>query len=173
MIYNNKKSIYSLTFINEYDNESNKKKFLIAQLDRKLSAFNAVSKVDIPPTGWVKAVRLALGMTLQQLANKLSVSKQSIQDVEIREKEGRITLNSLRETADPLDIQLVYGFVLKDGTIEALIERKAKELAIQIVSITSTTMKLEDQGYSEERQKKAVDERTTIIKNELPKVLWN
>lgn len=93
--------------------------------------------------------------------------------METREKEGRITLNSLRETADALDMQLVYGFVPKDGTIEALIERKARELAIQIVSRTSTTMKLEDQGNSEERLKKAIDERTAIIKNELPKVLWN
>ena len=70
-------------------------------------------------------------------------------------------------------MQLVYGFVPKDGTLDDLIERKAKELAIRIVSRTSNTMKLEDQENSKQRIKKAIEERTAIIKNEMPKMLWD
>jgi predicted DNA-binding mobile mystery protein A len=151
----------------------NKKRLLIEQLGRKLTMFDVAYKVTVPPTGWIKAVRLSLGMTLQQLADRLAISKQSVQEIETREQEGGITLKNLRETANALDMRLVYGFVPKDGTIDALIERKARELAIQIVSRTSTTMKLEDQENSEERLKKAIDERTAIIKNELPRILWN
>lgn len=151
----------------------NKKSLQIEQLESKLSGFNAAQKVVAPPTGWLKAVRVSLGMSLQQLADKLSITKQSVQEIELREKEGTITLKSLRETANALDMQLVYGLVPKDGSIEKLIDRKAKELATRIVSRTSNTMKLEDQENTQQRLKKAIEERTAIIKNELPKVLWD
>ena len=151
----------------------NKKRLQIEQLENKLSGFNAAQKVVAPPTGWLKAVRVSLGMSLQQLADKLSITKQSVQEIELREKEGTITLKSLRETANALDMQLVYGLVPKDGSIEKLIDRKARELATRIVSRTSNTMKLEDQENTQQRLKKAIEERTAIIKNELPKMLWD
>ena len=151
----------------------NKKKLQIEQLENKLIGFSAAQKVVAPPTGWLKAVRVSLGMSLQQLADKLSITKQSVQEIELREKEGTITLKSLRETANALDMQLVYGLVPKDGSIEKLIDRKAKELATRIVSRTSNTMKLEGQENTQQRLKKAIEERTAVIKNELPKMLWD
>ncbi|NNE32225.1 MAG: mobile mystery protein A [Winogradskyella sp.] len=151
----------------------NKKRLQLEQLDRKLKGFNTAAQVTPPPTGWLKAVRVSLGMSLQQLADKLSITKQSVQEIETREKEGNITLKTLKDTASALDMQLVYGFVPKDGTLDDLIERKAKELAIRIVSRTSNTMKLEDQENSKQRIKKAIEERTAIIKNEMPKMLWD
>jgi predicted DNA-binding mobile mystery protein A len=151
----------------------NSKKLQIAQLEQKLKGFSTAQKVPVPPTGWLKAVRVSLGMSMQQLADKLSITKQSVQGIELREKEGTITLKSLRETANALDMQLVYGLVPKDGTIENLIDRKARELAKRIVSRTSHTMKLEDQENSQRRISKAIEERTAVIKNELPKVLWD
>ena len=151
----------------------NKKRLQIEQLENKLSGFSAAQKVVVPPTGWLKAVRVSLGMSLQQLADKLSITKQSVREIELREKEGSITLKNLRDTANALDMQLVYGFVPKDGSIEKLIDRKAKELATRIVSRTSNTMKLEDQENTQQRLKKAIEERTAEIKNELPKMLWD
>ena len=151
----------------------NKKQLQIDQLDRKLKGFATAQTIVIPSTGWLKAVRVSLGMSLQQLADKLAITKQSVAGIELREKEGNITLNSLRETADALDMKLIYGLVPKDGSIDALIERKARELAKQIVLRTSNTMRLEDQENSEERIRKAIEERTTAMKNELPKILWD
>ena len=151
----------------------NKKKLQIEQLENKLSGFSTAQKVVKPPIGWLKAVRVSLGMSLQQLADKLSITKQSVQEIELREKEGTITLKNLREAANALDMQLVYGLVPKDGSLEKLIDRKARELATRIVSRTSNTMKLEDQENTQQRLKKAIEERTAIIKNELPKMLWD
>lgn len=150
-----------------------KKRLQIEQLEYKLSGFKAVQEVIVPPTGWLKAVRVSLGMSLQQVADKLSITKQSVQEIELREKEGAITLRSLRETAKALDMQLVYGLVPKDGSIEDLIDRKAKELATRIVSRTSNTMKLEAQENTKQRLKKAIEVRTAQIKYELPKMLWD
>jgi predicted DNA-binding mobile mystery protein A len=151
----------------------NKKKLQLEQLNRKLMDFHTASKVTPPPTGWLKALRVSLGMSLQQLADKLSITKQSVQEIETREKEGSITLKSLKEAANAMDMQLVYALVPKDGTLDNLIDRKATELAIRIVSRTSNNMKLEDQENSKERLKKAIEERTAIIKNEMPKTLWD
>ena len=93
--------------------------------------------------------------------------------MEQREKDGSISLKSLRETARALDMELVYGFVPKDGSLDALIDRKARELARQIVSRTSNTMNLEDQGNSDARLSKAIEERTAMLKYEMPKLLWD
>ncbi len=145
----------------------------IQQLDRKIQAIAGLQSITPPPFGWIKAIRTALGMSLQQLGNKLSVTKQSVKEIEEREKEGAITLKTLRETAKALDMELVYGFVPKDGSLEKLINRKARELAKQIVLRTSNSMKLEDQENSAVRIEKAIDERTELIKYEMPKSLWD
>lgn len=151
----------------------NTNKLQIEQLESKIKVYVLITKIAIPPTGWIKAVRLALGMSLQQLANRISITKQSVQEMEQREMDGSISLKSLREAAKSLDMELVYGFVPKDGSLDALIDRKARELATQIVSRTSNTMKLEDQENSETRIKKAIEQRTAILKHQMPKILWD
>jgi hypothetical protein len=78
----------------------------------------------------------------------------------------------LREAADALDMKFVYGIIPKDGSIELMIEKRAKELAQKIVLRTSNSMKLEDQENSGERIEKAIQEKTEEIKEELPKYLW-
>lgn len=150
-----------------------KKSLQIQQLNSKMLAFASLQKVAPPPTGWIKAIRNAIGMSMLQLGKQLSITKQSVQDIERREKDGSITIKALREAARALDMQLVYGFVPNDGSLELLIERKAKELATQIVMRTNNTMKLEDQENTKQRIEKAIQERTTIIKTEMPKTLWD
>lgn len=150
-----------------------KKSLQLQQLNNKMLSLASIKQIAVPPTGWIKAIRTAIGMSMLQLGNKLSVSKQGILDIEKREKDGSITIKSLKEIGNALDMQLVYGFVPKDGSLDALIDRKAKELATQIVLRTSNTMKLEDQGNSNTRIQKAIKERMEQIKNEMPKILWD
>jgi predicted DNA-binding mobile mystery protein A len=150
-----------------------KKSLQLQQLNDKMLGYAKLNKVSVPPTGWIKAIRTAIGMSMQQLGNKLSISKQGILDIEKREKDGAITIKSLREIARALDMQLVYGFVPNDGSLDALIEKRANELATNIVLRTSTTMKLEDQGNTNKRIEKAIRERAEEIKNEMPKMLWD
>ena len=144
----------------------------LKHLDSKMSLFASLQKTT-PSVGWLKAIRTALGMSMVQLGNKLSITKQSVSNLEQREKDGSITIRTLREAAEALDMQLVYGFVPKDGSLDNLITRKAKELATQIVMRTSNTMKLEDQENSKERIMKAIEERTEEIMKEMPKILWD
>ncbi len=150
-----------------------KKQLQRDHLESKIKAFVQIKDVALPPTGWIKAVRLALGMSMQQLANRLAITKQSVLEMEIREKDASISLKSLQGAAQALDMDLIYGFVPKDGSLDALIERKARELATEIVLRTSTNMNLEDQGNSPVRLKKSIEERTLKLKQEMPRVLWD
>jgi predicted DNA-binding mobile mystery protein A len=150
-----------------------KRKLQLEQLETKLQLFKQAGTLPAPPTGWVRAIRSALGMTLEQLAKRMNSSKQSISALEKREKEGTITLKLLRETAHALEMDLVYGFVPKAGSLDQLIDEKAHELAKKIVVRTSHTMKLEEQENSEARLEKAFQERLQKIKIDLPKALWD
>lgn len=145
----------------------------LQQLNSKMLGFASLKQVAMPPTGWIKAIRTAIGMSMQQLGNKLKVSRQGVMDIEKREKDGSITIKSLREIARAMDMQLVYGFVPNDGSLDALIEKRATELATQIVMRTANTMKLEDQANSKKRIETAIRERAAAIKNEMPKILWD
>ncbi|MCB0761104.1 MAG: mobile mystery protein A [Flavobacteriales bacterium] len=145
----------------------------IDQLERKMKAFAGARDTSVPSIGWLRTVRTSLGMTLQQMGDKLNMTKQSAREIEMREMDYSITLKSLRDAANALEMELVYGLVPKDGSLDELIERKAKKLAAEIVLRTSNSMRLEDQGISEQRIKAAIEERTMRIKNELPKSLWD
>lgn len=152
--------------------KNRKQQLVIEQMDKKLTVFHSAENAIVPPKGWLNAVRVSLKMTLQQLGNRLNITPQSANDLEIREAMGTITLNRLREAANALDMKLVYGIIPKDGSIELMIEKRAKELAKKIVLRTSNSMKLEDQENSAERIEKAIQEKTEEIKEELPKYLW-
>ena len=150
-----------------------KKSLQLQQLNSKMLGFASLRQVAIPPTGWIKAIRTAIGMSMQQLGSKLNVTKQGVMDIERREMDGSITIKSLREIARTMDMQLVYGFVPNDGSLDALIEKRATELATKIVMRTANTMKLEDQANSKKRIEAAIKERAADIQDEMPKILWD
>ncbi|GHT81927.1 hypothetical protein FACS189467_6740 [Bacteroidia bacterium] len=170
-------SKYILTFVfylSEYSITFMQTQILqIQHLDTKMSSFASLRKVTPPPVGWLKAVRTTVGMSMQQLGNRMGITKQSVQDIERREQEGAITIGALREVANALDMQLVYGFVPKDGSLKAMINRKSKALAEQIVLRAANTMVLEQQSNSKKRIKKAIKERAEEIKYTMPKALWD
>lgn len=148
-------------------------KLHIDQLEKKLAPYEKANKSARPEIGWIKTIRKSLGMSLEQLGRKMGSSKQSVQNMEKREATGAITLSALNEVAKALDMELVYGFVPKGGSVQNLIEEKAKKMATEIVMRTSQNMKLEDQGIPYKRIEKAIADRTQEIIKELPKSLWD
>lgn len=149
------------------------RKLQLDQLDTRLKNFAALKNNMVPSTGWIKAIRSAIGMSLSQMGKRLNITKQSVQEIETRERDGNITIKTLREAARVLDMQLVYGFVPIDGSLEAMIDKKAKELAKKIVMRTSNSMVIEDQGNNENRLHKAIDERAEELKRKSFKILWD
>lgn len=150
-----------------------KNKLQLNQLSEKMEALSVLKAVSIAPNGWVKTIRNAIGMSMEQLGKKLSITKQAIKDIENREKEGSITIRSMQEIGRALDMKFVYGFVPDAISLEAIIEKRSIEIATKIVERTSNTMKLEDQANSKDRIEKAIKERAAEIINKTPKILWD
>jgi predicted DNA-binding mobile mystery protein A len=150
-----------------------KRRLLISQLQDKMKQFDLASHTPAPSGGWINAVRTALNMSLRQLAARLSMTPAGVKQMETREAEGTITLNSLKAAAVAMNVKLVYALVAENSSIEEMIDRRAKQLAAEIVKRTSMSMKLEEQENSQERIERAIEERAEEIKNERPGLLWN
>jgi predicted DNA-binding mobile mystery protein A len=93
---------------------------------------------------WIDYVRLGLGMSLTQLAARLEVTQSSVSSSIKLEKEGRVTVNKLREVADAMGCDLVYAFIPRKK-IEELIHDQAVKKTIELIEETDTHMSLEDQ----------------------------
>lgn len=150
-----------------------KRSLLINQLDEKISGLAPAMKNSLPAKGWVNAIRIALGMTLEQLGKKLGMTKQAAYQMELREAEGSITIQSLKLVAESLEMDFVYGLVPKSETLENYVDSKAEELAKKIVERTSVSMGLEDQLNRPDRIQKAILEKKEEIKRLMPKSLWD
>ena len=151
----------------------NKRKLLIEQLDQKLKPFQKAEAVLVPEKGWIHSIRTTLNMTLEQLGNKLNMSKQAINGIEEREANGSTTIAVLKDVGNALDMQFVYGFVPKDGSLDNLINLKAENLARKIVLRTHQNMKLEDQAVSDEKINASIIDLANDIKREMRKSLWD
>ncbi len=149
------------------------KKLLVEQLDRKIKTFQGTENTIIPERGWINNIRLALNMTLEQLGNKLNITRQGAKRIEESEAAGSISIKSMKEIGEHLDMKFVYGYVPYDGSIENLINRKAEELAKKIVLRTNQNMKLENQGNSEETITRAIKDLTIELKREMNKSIWD
>lgn len=143
------------------------------QLNEKLEKYSVLHNLVVPPIGWIRAIRNAIGMSMEQLGKKLSMSKQAVMDMEKREQQGAVTLKSMQELAKAMDMKFVYGFIPNAGSLDQMIEQRALEIAKNIVQRTANTMQLEDQANSKERIEKAIKERAAEIINKTPKILWD
>jgi len=146
---------------------------ILGQLDRKIKMLRKAENMTIPSSGWIFAIRRALGMSLRQLGLRMDITPQSVKEMEDREKNGTISLNVLREFGKSMDMKLVYGFIPKQKSLEKLVEEHAVRLAEEIVKRTSTNMELEDQKLGSELIKKAIKEKAVELKQEMPKFLWD
>lgn len=151
----------------------NKKQLILTQLDQKLQVF-VPAKNTLPPTkGWLHTIRTGLNMTMEQLGAKLGITKQGVKKIEDSEAKGTLSINALKEVANALDMQLVYGFVPKNDSVKQLVDKKATALATKIVLRTHKNMQLENQAITDAKIKTAIKELADELARELKKSLWD
>ncbi|MDI1355364.1 MAG: mobile mystery protein A [bacterium] len=150
-----------------------KQKLLIEQMDKKIKAFRSLESSIVPRKGWVHSIRTTLKMSLRQLAERMNISAQSVNELEKREANGSISLKTLKVAANAMDLKLVYGFIPKEESLEKIIENRARTLATEIVSRTSNSMRLENQENSKNRIGKSIKSKTQEIMDAMPKYLWD
>ena len=125
-------------------------------LDSKLNSIRRSSDVLRPPKGWIKAIREAMGMSAEQLATRIGVTKPRVYEIEKAEISGAITLDSLERAAHALECKLVYTLVPKLPLQEA-VEMRALEIAKKRIRAASHTMTLEDQALDEKELSEQIE----------------
>lgn len=144
------------------------KQMQLQTLDKHLSQ---VSVPEVPSGGWIRAIRSGIGMSIQQLATRIGIAKQSVARLENNEADDSITLKSLRKAAEALDCQLVYALVPNKNGLQGMVEKQALLKAKEIVSAVDHTMQLEAQGVGN-AQAKIKETAEELAKNPNTK-LWD
>jgi len=115
----------------------------LSQLDRNI--MNLHDLPARPVTGWLSAVREALGLTLEEVGRHIHASRQAVQQFEKAEANDRITLAALRRVAEAMGCEVKYALLPKVGSFVELAERPIRDRAKKDVESVLHTMMLEDQ----------------------------
>lgn len=143
------------------------------ELDRKLPSLRPAAGVlsrAAPRTGWIKALRHALGMSSAAFGRRLGVTQQTALEFEMGERAGTLTLASLRRAAEALDADLVFALVPRRNVRDAITAR-ARELARERVLPVAHSMRLEAQGLSKKETEEQIDELARELERR-PRDLW-
>lgn len=126
------------------------------ELDRKFSAADLDPIRALPRSGWIRAVRGALGMSQAVLAQRLGVSAAAVNKLEHAERHGGITIRKLADVAAALDCTLVYALV-PNSSLEQTVMAQARKVAEGTLGYVARTMALEAQEVDDDRQREAID----------------
>ena len=117
-------------------------------LDRRFAQMKPEA-LTVPPYGWLRAIREALGMTPQKLAERMGVTRPRINTLEKAEVTGATTLRSLRDAAEAMDCVLVYAIIPRTS-LDQTMRAQALTLANAELTRLDHTMRLENQALTEE-----------------------
>lgn len=98
-------------------------------MDQQLKPLIAAGPNLIPPGGWIRPLRMAIRMTQQQLADRMSISRQAARQIEQREQTGALSLATMKAVAQAMDMEFIYGFIPKEGNLEDHLDRQALKAA--------------------------------------------
>jgi predicted DNA-binding mobile mystery protein A len=141
------------------------------QLDRQI--IEEVSQVPLarPKGGWLRAIREALGMTLDSFGERLEMSRQSAQQLESAEASERITVARLRAAAEALECELVL-YLRPKRPLEKIVSDRAMTVARGIVTRTGHSMALEDQSISDSQLLRLVEETAEELIERGEQSIW-
>lgn len=127
-------------------------------LDAAVTSAADFARLARPSTGWVRAVREGLGLSLRAFASRLGMTAPSAQDLERNEARGAITLATLERAAAALHCRVVYALVpTQQGETFTELEKRISP-DFRLIRDTEHSMRLEaqDVGGTEERAKRGI-----------------
>lgn len=139
-----------------------------SSLDSRFRGFGQKNLFDAPARGWIKAIREALGMTTEQLANRVGVKQPAIVMAEQSEARGTIELATLRRVAAALGCTVVYALV-PNKPLEATVRERARAFLNRRRGPVEHSMRLEDQAVKRRQTDADLDQ---IIRETKPRLFW-
>lgn len=141
------------------------------QLDAGLTRWRSAELPARPPSGWIKAIREALGMPAAHLAKRLGLVPSTVLRLETSETDDTISLGSLRRAAEALDCELQYALVPRQSIAQTM-ETQANKVARERMAAVAHTMALEAQATSNETVDTQVKELAESLLKGSRRELW-
>lgn len=146
-------------------------------LELKIKPWSRVvqNKVSTRPrTGWLHAIRSALGISSRNLAKRMGKTHQVVLRTESRERTGHVTLEMMDRAAKAMNCQFVYAIIpdTEFESLEAIVDFRAQKLAVKIAREVSHSMKLESQGVDVKTTKAQGRRLADELKAKLDPRLW-
>ena len=143
------------------------------QKTRQLDDVLATASIPSPPRiGWIASIRQALGMSKTQLAKRVNIARQSLDDLESNELKETITLASMRNVANALGCELRYVLVPRKP-LEKMIAEQALQKASKKLSRVNQSQALEASAIEKEALSRAIIDLAKEIEIKRPANLWN
>jgi predicted DNA-binding mobile mystery protein A len=144
-------------------------------IDRRLRAWIPLQSERPPPSGWIKAIRGSLGLTMAQLARRIGVAPSALANYEKSETRGRISIDTLQKAARAMNCKLIYAIVPEKAahSLEDILAEQAIRTARKIVEKADQSMRLEAQGLAEEDLQQQIRELAQELKQNLDSQIWN
>jgi len=141
-------------------------------MDKKIQPWLQLRSERRPPVGWLKAIRGALGISSRQLAQIVGVDSSAIIRLEEREPDGKISLELLSRAAQAMDCKVIYAIVPNDEheSLEAIIDKRARMAAKELLQKVEHSMRLEDQGSSD--SKAELEKLVQNLKEKMDPRIW-
>jgi len=124
-------------------------KLAMKQIERRLENLRSIAKDTNVRTGWIAYMRQAMSMTLSSLAKATGLSPATVQQIEKREKAGKVTIETMKKIAAAMECEFVYALIPKQALGDFL-KKKATAKATRIIREADVHMTLEDQRVSED-----------------------
>lgn len=147
------------------------KELALRQLDKKLAPWRELSSNDIPPKGWIKAIREAIGMKPRQLAKRMGISQPRVVKIEKDEPLGSIKLDTLERAARAMNCRVVYAIV-PDSSLANIVNGQARKKARRTLQATDHSMALENQKVSSGALEEEIEIRARQLIENDGSTLW-
>jgi predicted DNA-binding mobile mystery protein A len=141
------------------------------QIEDQVRPFRRLARAQTPRGGWVRAIREGLGMSAQQLGARVRVKRQTIENLERSEANGKITLDSLNRVAKALGCRVVYALV-PEKPLDEMQRERARQIAESVVKPVSHSMRLEAQSIGKREERRQSEELVQKLLLGDPKKLW-
>ena len=139
----------------------------IRALDKKTFDLKSAKNIVPQPSGWIKTVREAIGMTVSQLAARLGVTQPRITKME--SNEDNLKLSTMKKAAEAMNCEFVYYFKPRT-TFQNLVDEQAQKKAVEVLKTVNVNMALENQEIAEDE---AVKDFASDLINTKIKQIWD
>lgn len=144
-------------------------------IERKIRPWVPLREDKIPQSGWIKAIRGALGLNTRQLADFLGVDHSAVLRLEEREAKGKVTLDLISKVAQAMSCKLIYAIVPEKPyeDLESILDERTIKLARELTRNVEHSMRLEQQGTDAEHTRKHAERLAYDLKAKADSRIWD